>query len=85
VRHGGRPFQQRLQRHLLFLETPLVLPAAPAAFRYDAATDGNGLDATPLASHTEGPGYRLPINVMVADNEGNAVRIFIGPDGQTYH
>jgi hypothetical protein len=54
------------------------------ALRYVNAANGVGLDLTPLASHAAGVGFTTPINIMVTDQDGEAMRFTIGPDGTVY-
>lgn len=39
----------------------------------------------PLTTHVEDPGFRLPINIIIADQTGEAARMTITQDGTTYH
>jgi len=47
------------------------------ALRYEASVDGDGAEAVTLAQHTDGPGFALPINIMISDRSGEAVRVTI--------
>jgi len=42
-------------------------------------TDGERVED--LASHTEGPGFILPINVLITDARGEATRVLITNEG----
>lgn len=42
-------------------------------------TDGEHIED--LASHTEGPGFTLPINVLITDARGEALRLLITNEG----
>jgi len=42
----------------------------------------DGLDTEILAGHTEGSGFQLPINVMLADANGQAARMLIRKPGE---
>lgn len=54
--------------------------------RYDEDEGSDRLAATPLAEHTEGRGFALPINIMLTDQTGEAVRVTITRDRlTTYH
>ncbi len=44
-------------------------------------TDGEHVED--LASHTEGPGFTLPINVLITDARGEATRLLITSEGMT--
>ncbi len=44
-------------------------------------TDGEHVED--LASHTEGPGFTLPINVFITDARGEATRMLITDEGMT--
>jgi hypothetical protein len=54
--------------------------------RYDA-TDAGGLEATLLAEHIEDAALMLPINMMMSNTEGEAIRLSINkPDDPiVYH
>lgn len=78
------------------LERGMTLPFVLAAvhpnssvfcLRYEENEAGEGLTAVPLADHTgEGDGFALPINIMITDQTGEAVRVTITQDGMTtYH
>lgn len=51
--------------------------------RYDKNKDGDGLTATPLAEHYDQAGFVLPINIMIADQRGEAVRVTVTHEGPT--
>jgi hypothetical protein len=54
------------------------------AVRYVQAVDG--LEAAPLAQHVEGPGFTLPINIMIMDQTGEAARVKLETTGtMSYH
>ena len=62
-------------------ETPIFFVAVAANGsmvygRYDA-TDEGGLEATMLAEHIEDEALLLPINLMMSNAEGEAVRLSI--------
>ena len=71
------------------MELPFVCVAAAVngsvlAVRYDQADDG--LRATPLAEHFQEGVFIVPINMMIMDQTGEAVRIKIDHEGAvTYH
>ncbi len=73
------------------MELPFVMVAVAAnssiyAHRYEEDETGDGLDVVPLAEHIVGPGFQLPINMMLVDATGEAVRIVIGREGgATFH
>ena len=52
--------------------------------RFEQGNDEE-VEATFLAEHTEVSGVVMPINVMVTDQTGEAVRIKIDQDGTTFH
>ncbi len=52
--------------------------------RFEQGNDDK-VEATFLAEHTEVPGVVMPINIMVTDQTGEAVRIKIDQDGTTFH
>jgi len=54
--------------------------------RYDA-NDQGGLDAKTVAEHFEDDVLMLPINMMITDDQGNAMRLSIQTPGEpvVYH
>jgi hypothetical protein len=71
------------------MELPFVCVAAAVngsvfAVRYEQ--DGDGLRAAPLAEHIQGGAFVVPINIMIMDQTGEAVRVSIDRAGAaTYH
>jgi hypothetical protein len=56
------------------------------AVRYTSSADQDRPVATGIAEHVEGTEFSLPINIMVVDQNGDAVRIVIDPEGhRTFH
>jgi acetone carboxylase gamma subunit len=43
-----------------------------------------GLEAEMLVEHTPGGMMQMPINVMIVDATGEAVRVLITPEGATF-
>jgi hypothetical protein len=50
-------------------------------FEYRPAAEGKELETNVLAEHDVGS-YRMPMNVVFVDNEGDAARILIQPGGE---
>ena len=48
---------------------------------YQPRAEGEGLETNVLAEHEVGA-YRLPMNVVFVDNEGDAARVLIQPGGE---
>jgi hypothetical protein len=71
------------------MELPFVVAmvspnSSMMCLRYDRNEAGDGLTATELAEC--GAGFALPINIMIADQMGEAVLVTITQDGRTtYH
>lgn len=42
-------------------------------------------DCVVLAGHLEGGAFKVPVNMMIVDSGGEAVRVVIGNDGFTLH
>ena len=79
----GRCLEQGMA--LPFVATCVSANGSVMAVRYDAAADKHGFSPTPLASHTEVRGYALPVNIMITDRDGEALRLTIEPSGSAYH
>ncbi len=58
--------------------------ACAVIVRFEQGNDEQ-VEATFLAEHTEVAGVVMPINIMVTDQTGEAVRIKIDQDGTTFH
>jgi hypothetical protein len=73
------------------MELPFILATVAVngsilAAKYTPSSDHDGLDATLITQHLEGPGFALPINIMIVDQKGNAARVTIGlKDGMDFH
>ena len=48
---------------------------AVMAVRYASTPDAESMEATVLAEHAPEPRYVFPINMMITDIKGNAVRV----------
>jgi hypothetical protein len=54
------------------------------AVRYVQAADG--LEPVRLTQHLEGPGFALPVNIMIMDQTGEAARVKLETTGAiSYH
>lgn len=53
--------------------------------RYTPNEDTETLDCELLAQHITGPGFQLPINMIIIDSTGNAVRIVVDKEGIKFH
>ena len=72
------------------MQLPLVLTAVSSngsvfALRFDQEEDVARLTPTLLAEYTDGPGFILPINIMIADATGDAARIVVNQDCMSLH
>ena len=71
---------------LPFVVVTVAVNSSVYAHRYEADESGDGLNVVPLAEHMVDPGFVLPINMMLVDATGEAVRIVIGREGTaTFH
>lgn len=71
---------------LPFVAAAVASNSSVFTVRYEPDPQGEGLRAVPLADHTEGSGFALPINIMIMDQAGEAVRVKIATSGETtYH
>jgi hypothetical protein len=52
--------------------------------RYLLDESGTGLEAEMLVEHTPGGMMQMPINVMIIDAKGEAVRVLVTPEGATF-
>ena len=68
---------------LPFTTAVLALNGSLLAVRYVPADDGEGCQCEVLAERSVGGSFRLPINIMVVDANGDAARILIGQSGET--
>jgi hypothetical protein len=50
-------------------------------FEYRPGPDGKALETNVLAEHDAGA-YRMPMNVVFVDNDGDAARVLIAPGGE---
>jgi hypothetical protein len=69
---------------LPFICVTAAVNSSVFAVRYDQADEG--LRATPLAEHIQGDAFIVPINIMIMDQTGEALRVSIDRGGAaTYH
>ena len=47
--------------------------------------NGDGEPGDHLASHAEGPGFPIPMTVVIVDQTNTAVRVAIAPEGLSSH
>jgi hypothetical protein len=73
---------------LPFCAVAVAANCTMTAVKYTPANGENaddGLDALFIANHEEGPGFALPINVMLTDSTGQAARMLIeGPEPEFF-
>ena len=69
---------------LPFIMAAVSLNGCAVIVRFEQSNDEE-VEATFLAEHTEVAGVVMPINIMVTDQMGEAVRIKIDQDGTTFH
>ena len=69
---------------LPFIMAAVSLNGCAVIVRFEQGNDEE-VEATFLAEHTEVAGVVMPINIMVTDQTGEAVRIKIDQDGTTFH
>jgi hypothetical protein len=50
--------------------------------KYEEDQAGYGLKAEQLADYINDDGFMIPINMMLVDKTGQAVRVFIGQEGK---
>jgi hypothetical protein len=83
----GRALEHCREIHMVlpFIATVVSSNGCVFAVRYENDPDAEGLRAAPLAEHTEGPGFILPINIMIMDQTGEAIRVAITAAGEAYH
>jgi hypothetical protein len=72
------------------MELPFVLFASSAngstyVARYFQTGPGDKLSCEVLGDHTVDSGFEFPINIMIVDQTGEAVRIGIEQLGPTFH
>ncbi|MCZ6861828.1 MAG: hypothetical protein O7I42_16390 [Alphaproteobacteria bacterium] len=82
----GDALQQCLDHgmQLPFIMAAVSLNGCAVTVRFEQGNDEE-VEATFLAEHTEVSGGVMPINIMVTDHIGEAVRIKIDQDGTTFH
>jgi len=76
-----------MQRAEYAAAIPLVAVAINGGIlgaRYLLDETGEGLEAEMLVEHTPVGMMQLPINVMIVDAKGEAVRVLITPEGATF-
>jgi hypothetical protein len=71
-------------------ERGMALPYLVAAVAlngscYVLRVPGHAQDPVPLAQHTEAKGFKLPINIMIVDANGEAARAVLTPKGPVWH
>jgi hypothetical protein len=63
----------------------LVAAVALNGSCYVVRVPAHGQDPVKLAEHTTGPGFQLPINIMIVDATGQANRVVFRQGGATWH
>jgi hypothetical protein len=78
--------QQCRERHmpLPYLFVAVAINGGILGARYLLDETGEGLEAEMLVEHTPVGMMQLPINVMIVDAKGEAVRVLITPEGATF-
>jgi hypothetical protein len=65
---------------LPYLVALVGINGSSTVYRMTAGKDHDGLDAEALVSHEVGGGFAIPINIMIVDASGDAVRVTMGHD-----
>lgn len=65
---------------LPYLAALVGINGSSTVYRLTAGQDHDGLDAEFLMTHEVGGGFQTPINIMIVDASGDAVRVTMGHD-----
>jgi hypothetical protein len=75
---------QKRNMPLPYLFVAVAINGGILGARYLLDESGEGLEAEMLVEPTPGGMMQMPINVMIVDATGEAVRVLITPEGATF-
>ena len=67
-----------------FILASVAVNGSTLTIKYVWSEAHEGFDAVPLAEHFEREGFQIPINIMIVDSRGEAVRVLIESGGVKY-